>query len=326
MPVYDPRGGGNAHIDVVLTNISIGFPNGGMVGERLFPSVAVRKQSDKYYVFGGREGWALPVGGDVRAPASIAREVPGLALSLDSYFAKEHALQIPITDEERENADSPLSPERDGTDLVTAQVMLQREVSMKTLATTAANYPAALTTTLSGTAQWSDYVNSDPIKDIKTGKRAINAKIFLDPNTVVLPYEVMSQLEDHPDFIERIKYSERGVMTAEIIAAVIGIPNVIVPGLGQNTANPGQAASLGYLWGKDVILAYVPDRPGMRIPAYGYEFTWAINGRVQVVDRWREEKRVSDLVRVRRRYDLKHTALDSNSKAIGGYLIKAAVA
>jgi hypothetical protein len=296
------------------------------VGEQLFPSIPVRKQSDKYYVFAGREGWGLPIGGDLRAPGAVTNEIPGIAVSLDSYFAREHALQIAVTDEERENADAPLSPDRDGTDLITSQVMLQREITMKTLATTAANYPAALTTTLSGTAQWNDYVNSDPIANIKTGKRAINAKIFLDPNTIVIPYEVMSQLEDHPDFIERIKYSERGILTPEIISAVIGIPNVIVPGLGQNTANPGQTATLGYLWGKDVILAYVPDRPGMKIPAFGYEFTWAINGRVQVVDRWRDERRVSDILRVRRRYDLKMTALDANSKEIAGYLIKAAVA
>src|ERR1041384_6474805 len=156
MPVYDPRGGGNAHIDVVLSQLSIGFPNNGYVGEQLFPSIPVRKQSDKYYVFAGREGWGLPIGGDLPAPGAVTNQSPGIAVSLDSYFAREHALQIAVTDEERENADAPLSPDRDGTDLITSQVMLQREITMKTLATTAANYPAALTTTLSGTAQWND--------------------------------------------------------------------------------------------------------------------------------------------------------------------------
>lgn len=326
MPVYDPRGGGNVHIDVVLTNISVGWPNNGLVGDKLFPSVPVAKQSNKYYIY-GREAWGLEPGGDYRAPGSVAREIPGLLMSVDTYFAQEHSLQIPVTDEERENADSPLSPDRDGTELVTSKILLQREVQIKNKVLTAANYPGAHTTTLSGTAQWNDYVNSDPIGNIKTGKRQINSVLFLDPNVIEIPYQVMSQLEDHPDFIERIKYSERGVLTSEIISAIIGIPNVIVPGAGYNSANPGQTVSLGYLWGKDVLMAYVPDRPGQKVPAFGYEFTWGYGGgRPMVVDRWREEPRKSDIVRVSRRYDTKFVALDSNGKSIAGYLIKAAVA
>lgn len=326
MAVYDPRGGGNVHIDVALTGVSVAWPNQGLVGNALAPAVPVAKQSNKYYIF-GREAWGLEPGGDLRAPGSIASEIPGLQLSLDTYFAQEHALQIPVTDEERENADNEVSPDNDGTELVTSKLMIQRELNLKTLVLTAANYPAGNTVTLSGTAQWSDYVNSDPIKDIKTGKRAMNAGLFLDPNIIVIPYQVMSQLEDHPDFIERIKYSERGVMTSEIIAAVIGIPNVVVPGVGYNSANPGQALSLGYLWGKDVLMAWVPARAGMKIPAFAYEYVWSFGGgQQQIVDRWREEPRASDLIRVRRRYQFKLTALDANSKSIAGYLIKAAVA
>jgi hypothetical protein len=136
----------------------------------------------------------------------------------------------------------------------------------------------------------------------------------------------MSQLEDHPDFIERIKYSQRGVLTTEIIASILGIQNVVVPGVGYNTANPGQAVSLSYLWGKDVVLAYVPSRPGLRIPAYGYEFVWGYGQLPQVVDRWWDNDRKADLIRVQRRYDVKHVALDASDKVIAGYVIKSAVA
>lgn len=327
MPVYDPRGGGNTHIDVALTTISVGWPNNGLVGERLFPRVDVRKQSDKYYVF-GREGWRPENFGDVRAPGARANEIPGIAVSLDSYFAIEHALQIAVTDEERENVDSPLRPDTDATELVTSKIMLGREIAMRDLVVTAANYPAAHTVTKSGTAQWNDYTNSDPIGDVKIGKRQIHSQLFFEPNTAVIPYQVMSVLEDHPDFIERIKYSQRGVLTPEIIAALLGIPNVIVPGVGYDTAtNPGAAASLGYLWGKDVLLAWVPPRSGLKTPAFAYEFNWGFGGgRPMVTDRWREEARVSDIIRVRRRYDLRFIAEDSNGKSIAGYLIKAAVA
>jgi hypothetical protein len=205
--------------------------------------------------------------------------------------------------------------------------MLGREVAMRNLATTAANYASGNTVTLAGTQQWSDYVNSDPIADLRTGKSTVHSRIFLEPSLGVFPYQVMTKLEDHPDFLERIKYSERAIFSPELLQAVLGLGRVVIPGVGYNSANEGQPVSLGYLWGKDVILAWVPPRPGLKIPAYGYEFTWGS----QFVDRWREEVRVSDLVRVRRRYDLKMTALgDAGTadagKQIAGYLIKNAVA
>lgn len=326
MGVYDSRGGGNAHIDKVLTNISLGYPNDGFVGERLFPSVPVKKQSDKYYQF-GREAWGLEPGSDVRAPGTEANEIPGLALSLTPYFAQEHMLQIAVTDEERENADSPLAPDRDGAELVTAKVLLGREIAIKNMVTNTANYASGYSTTLVGTDQWSDLDDSDPIQDVKAGRLAIHAGLFVDINTAIIPYQVMSVLEDHPDFIERIKYSERAIITPELIATLFNIPNIIVPSVGWNSARMGASEALAYLWGKDVVMAYVPPRPGMKIPAFGYEFTWAYPGAgVQVVDRWREEKRKSDLIRVGRRYDLKLVAVNGSGESVAGYLIKEAVA
>lgn len=314
MSVYSPSGSGDVHVDQVLTQISIGYPNIGLVGEKLFPAVPVKKQSDKYYVF-GREGW-LPED-DVRAPGAVAREILGASVSTKTYFAVEHALQIAVTDEERKNADSPLSPDRDGTELVTSKIMLGRERAIQTLATTAANYASTNTTTLSGTSQWNDYTNSDPIGNLRTAKRAIHAKIFREPNKIVIPYPVMSVLEDHPDFLERIKYSERAIFSPELLASLLGFQEVIVPGVGINTAPLGQAESLAYLWGNDVVIAYVPDRPGLKIPAYGYEFVWE----GQVVDRWRENPRKSDIIRCSRAYDHKMTAVDASDDQIAGYLI-----
>jgi hypothetical protein len=326
MGVYDPQLGGNTHLDVILSNISVAFPNNGLVGNMLYPMVNVRRQSDKYYVF-GREAWGVEPGGDFRAPGSVANEIPGLAVSTDTYFAKEHSLQIPVTDEERENVDNGLAPDRDGTELVTSKILLAREIAMQTQATTAANYATGYSVTNAGGTQWSDYVNSDPIGQIKTARRKIHSGLFFEPNVGIFPYQVMSVLEDHPDFIERIKYSERGIITSEIMAALFGIGQIIVPGVGYNSANPGQTAALGYLWGKDVVLAYVPPRAGLRIPAFGYEFNWGYQGsRPMVTERWREEPRKSDLIRVSRRYDLKMVALDGTGKEIAGYVIKAAVA
>jgi hypothetical protein len=111
---------------------------------------------------------------------------------------------------------------------------------------------------------------------------------------------------------------------------VIGFPGkIIIPGTGIATDS---TLVPSYLWGKDVLFAYVPPRPGLRVPAFAYEFVWGINGQAMQTMRWREEKRVSDVIRVRRRYDLKLVGVDNNpasgdfGKVVTGYLIKNAVA
>jgi len=360
--VYAPTGSGNVHIDVVLTQISVAWPNEGLVGNVLFPSVPVNKQSDKYYVFQGREGW-YPALDDARAPGTEANEVPGLTVSVNSYYAQEHALQIAVTDEERQNADTPLSPDIDGAEMLASRIALGKEYRIYNTVTTAASFNSALTavpgTTTGYGPQWDSYSNATPIRDIRTAGRQVHKLSFLSINQAIIPYKVMSALEDCQDLINRIQYVERAVLTPDLVASLLSLDNVVVPGFGIATNNPGQVLALQYLWNIEVLLAYTPPRPGLKVPAFAYQFTWGFGGGGGgglgfgsgafsgqgipagpdgtalnpttpagtdsalgggIVDRWREERRASDIIRFRQRYDLELIGLDTNNKSICGFL------
>jgi hypothetical protein len=230
-----------------------------------------------------------------------------------------------------------MSPDRDATELVTSKVLLGREIVMRDMVTNVANYasglsivPDAVNTQVVGGftfgPKWSAAA-ATPIKDIRYAKALMHAKSWVQPTVAVIPYQVMTVLEDSPDLIDRIKYSERAILTPELIATMLGLSKVIVPGGGYSNTAAGQAVVPGYIWGKDVLLAFVPDRPGLRLPAYGYEFVWGYGGGTpQAVDRWREERRKSDVLRVSRRYDLKFIGVDSSGDTLVGFLFKGAVA
>ena len=267
--------------DEILTNVSVSWPNAGFVSNILFPTVKVKKQSSKYTVF-GRESWIAETS-DYRAPGSVANEIPGLGVSLDTYFAQEHALQVPIADEDRENENNPFNPDRDATEFLTQKILLGKELMTKNLVTTVANYASGLSITLSGTQQFSDYANSDPITVFNNAKLAVHAKLFAEPNVALIPYTVMAVLENHPKILDRIKYVREAVLTPQIIASVLGIEKVIVPSVGLGTGTSTTSISLSYLWGKDIVLAVVPPRAGLRIPAFGYEFNWTIQGKDMIV-------------------------------------------
>ena len=325
MPAYDPRGGGEVHVDQVLSNISVDWINEQTtVADALFPTVSVAKQSDKYYIF-GKEAWAPSMGGDVRAPGSKANEIPGVKVSTDTYFCQEHALQITVTPEERQNADAPLDPDSKATELVTSKIMLGRELAARDIVTDTDNYLSTHVETLSGNDQFSDYDNSSPMDVFRGAMRDFHKVLFTVPNVAIIPWRVMHWLEDHPEFRDRIKYTQAATPSREIVASMLGVDRIVVPGGGYDKANPGQDNDIGYLWGEDIILAYVPGSPGLRQPAFGYEFVWPVHGGPQYADTWFDMDRKADVIRVGRSYDLKLVAKDDDDKSLAGYLIKDAI-
>lgn len=325
MPIFDPRGGDNVHIDQVLSNISVGFTTEQTtVADTLFPSVTVQKQSDLYYIH-GRESWSINFGGDRRAPGSVANEIPGVRVSTDTYFCHEHALQTTVTPEERQNADSPLNPDQEATELVTAKIVLGRELAAKDIVLDTTNYLASHVETLSGTSQFNDYANSTPITVFRDLFRTFHNTLFTVPNVAIIPWRVMHWLEDHPEFRERIKYVQAAVPSQDIVANMLGLQRVVVPGGGMDSANPGQPNDLSYVWENDIILAWVPPTPGLKTPAFGYEFVWPVHGGEQYVDRWFDIDRKADVFRVGRSYDLKLIAKDDTGASLAGMLIENAV-
>lgn len=324
MATNDPQ---LVHLDKMLSRISVGYTNNAMVGDRLFQTVRVSNQSDKYYVFGRRENFQTH--DSRRTPGSSANELPPMTLSRESYFCQEDALVSVVPVEERENADPPLNPYQDETNRLSEAILLAREDQIQAMVRDADNYPASHVVTLSGTDQWNDYDNSDPKGDVKAARQQIhNGGLLKEPNIMVAGYDVGIALEDHPEFIERIKYSQPGVTTEQIISQVLGVGSLVFAGVARDTSSPAASeASLSLLWGKDAILAYVAPSPGRRVPAFGYEFVWPYrNGQVMPTERWYDDDRVSDKIRTRRRSDLKFIALDGDDNVIGGYLIKNAVA
>jgi len=331
MPVWNSFQAGTRITDPVLTNISVGWPAFGFVGEALFPSVPVQERSAKYYVFNDRST-AVTAEVDYRAPGTEANEIPGLSLSSDTYFTMEHALQMAVTDEERENipAGSGISPEADAVELLTSKLWTGRELAIKAFATTSSNYATghskALVATGSGTpgsATWStsDYADadSDPALNIETAKRRMARAGSPPANTIIIPSPVMSFLRWHPKLLAKFTNISSANLTNADVIACLGLTgwNVVVPEVQTNTAAIGQPGSLDYTWGDSVVLAYVPEAPGLKTPAYGYQFT----KEPLTVDRWREDKRKSDVVRCQWEYDLKAVGTDSLGKIITGYLI-----
>jgi hypothetical protein len=321
------------HLDKVLTGISVAYTNAAFIGDQLAPTVPVNRQSDKYNVF---DKVGFTVMDDIRGPKSRANEIPARKLSRDSYFAEEHALVDVVAPEDSENAD----PEQgagttlqddlnDSAEELTDTILLNRENTILTMATTVANYATGHSITLSGGDQWSTYATSDPVDDMKVGIDKVQSSILRPPNVAFFGYAVARKLEDHTVLIDRVKYTvNRGEVVDTALASLFGIPRIVRSLAVKNTAAMGQPVTTAYMLGKDVIIAYVPPRPSRKQPAFMYEFAWPYRGGSPMpTERWFDDDHSAWKVRVRRRYDIKGISVDdvATGKFIGGYLIKNAI-
>lgn len=293
------------YLDQPLNNVSVGYKNDDYFAERLFPVVPVKKQSGRYWVFGKERFRQYET---IRHAKSEAREIAPWSLSNNPYFCDDHSLKDAISDEERANSDAT-DVEVNTVENLTDAILLDFEIRVKNLVLG----PGSLvpSTTLSGTSQWSDYVNSDPISAVEAQKTVVKQAVAMTPNTLAVSYPVYSVLRQHPRIIDRFKYTQVGVLQADNLKSAFDVDNFWVMGAEYDTATEGQAPSLSFVWGKNALLAYVPPEPRRRDLALGYTFRWLFGAPElggTLTKRYRVENRTADVVEVHRYDDIQTVA------------------
>jgi hypothetical protein len=303
--------------DITLTNAALAYRNDTMIAEQIFPTLRTRLQAGKHFIY---DRGRFRLQDTLRGSGANSNEVDLKVTEGLPYFTKDHALKQFVTDEDRDNAESPMDPFIDATENVMDRLLIAREKEVADMITNTANLTQ--NTTLSGTDQWSDYDNSDPFEDIEVAREAIHQGTGVFPNVMVIGMPVWFKLKHHPVFMERIKYTQRGQVNVDLLASLLEIPKVLIGGAYYNSSNEGQADSTAYVWGKDVVLGYVEPVARPKMFSLGVTYNWLDKSlnveRMRGVD---EEDRKGTYVRAGNwYYDTKITAPDA------GYLIKGAVA
>jgi len=300
------------HTNGPLTNISVAYIQNqtAFIAARIFPIVTVDKKSDTYYQY-TKNDWFR----DEAKPRAPSTESAGGGYNMDSspsYNCKRNAFHKDIDDEIRANFDQPLNPDRDATEFVTQKILLRQEIAW----TTAYFTTSVWGTDLTPANLWSDYASSDPIGDVRTGIRTILATTGHKPNKLVLGYDVFTKLQDHPDIIDRLKYTgdAKGAVTRAQLAALFDIETVEVCEAIKATNNEGETAVYDFVQGKHALLVYAAPRPSLMLPSGGYIFAWkGISGGLGQsvgVKKFRMENLTSDRVEAEYAFDQKLVASD----------------
>lgn len=292
----------SVHIDRAITNMAMRYSNPLFVGQNFAPVIPVEKESDDYFIYDKAE-WLRDVADDDRRPGARAPR-SGYTLSTAKYALRQAAQAMAVPDRIAENSDDPLRPYEDASAFCMQMVLLRRERRIATKLFTGGNW--GTNTTLAGTDQWSDFVNSDPAEDVNTAIDAVLQNTGFRPNTMLVGQQVWSKLRIHPDGLDRYKHTQTGVMTAAMVAEWLGIERLLIGAATRNSAAEGAAFSGSFIWGKHALIAYVTGNPSISEPSGSYIF----QKRGVQTKRFREEAEAQDVVETTLSFDIQITGSD----------------
>lgn len=268
----------NAHIDRALTNISVSYLQdaSAFIADKVFPIVPVKRQSDVFYQY--NKGDFMRDEAQVRGAATESAGGDYGVEAQEPYYCRKHAFHKDVTPEERANYDEPLDADKDATDFVTQKMLIRREMQWASKYFKAGLWGTEITgvadtPSTNQTIKWSA-ATSNPIKDVTEAGVKMAGETGYKPNTLVLSPYAFNALKNHDDILDRIKYTQKGIVTADLLATLFEVENVYIAWSVVNSAAKGADAAVDFIMGKHALLCYSNPRPALRKPSAGYTFAW----------------------------------------------------
>jgi hypothetical protein len=282
MATYAKHNIKNTHYDQYLTNISVAYNDTQeFIGETVVPVVEVDKQSDRYMVFDYQTH--MVADDDLRrAPGTVASEMR-TGFSDDAFYCEGYAKRYALYDEEIANADEERigSLKEIAAKQVKAQLLLNKELKSAALMTNPNNFHADLRVTFGGAgnpAKWSDFTNSDPIKDIFVLREKAERLGAPDLNALVLSKPVYNILKFHPKLKATIAgWTSPEFVSDEAMKQLFDVDRIIVANARKRTKAQeriGQGGLTNYIWGNNAILLHLPASVSGSTPVAAKTFQW----------------------------------------------------
>lgn len=252
-----------------LTAIAVAYKNADYIADSVLPRVRIDKQRFTFIQYPVDTFFNV-------ADTRVGRRSKPNELVMDGIevadFTEDWGLDSPVPNSDMDNSDPRYDPLANATMQLMEAVKLDREVRAATIIHNAASYDPSLQITLSGTGQYSDKVNSDPVTGI------LNAleQPLMRPTDMNLNTEGWTQLRTHPKMVQAIygTAATAGVVTKQQVMELFELKAINVGVARRNLTRRGQAMSLARIWGKHISLTYNAPVITRETPTFGVTFQW----------------------------------------------------
>lgn len=239
-------------IDPQLTGLAIAYKNTEYIADEIAPYRPVSKQLFEWDEYAIQDMFTQP---NTRVGRLSRPNQVTFSATRNTDTCEDYALDSPVPNRDIENADANQDPLAHAVEGTMELVKLDREIRVAETAQALASYLSTQRATLSGTAQFSDFTNSDPKSLILAALDAC----LIRPNHLGMGQAAWTVLRQHTKLVKAIKGNDtgEGAITKEELADLLEIERVIV-GVGwKNSAKPGQAFAKARVWGKHIWAAHI---------------------------------------------------------------------
>lgn len=239
-------------VDPKLTAIALAYrnPDIALIADEVLPRTPA-DQEFKYLVYDLAQGFTVP---DARVGRKSAPTEIDFKATETQDKVVDYGFDDLVPNEDIDADNQGVDPLGTATMYLTNLINLAREQRVASLVFATGSYAAGNQATLSGTSQWSDTANSDPVAAIGD---ALDVPV-MRPNIAVFGQATWTKLRRHPKIVQAVKGTAQGagMVSRQEFADLFELQGVHVGAGFVNSAKRGQTASLARVWGKHAAFLY----------------------------------------------------------------------
>ena len=303
-----------------LAGVSVAYRNLDYIADRVFPILDGADPKAKVTKY-QKGAWFRDEAG-IRAAGTRARR-GGYPLTTVSVGTDEYAFAKEVTDEDvrfsKAQGAPVLNPVQDAIEFATDKVDLKKERRVAALIT-AGTWGDGNAGGVDAEGLWSPAGSTNTfLTDIATGKRALR-DVGLKATGLLIDYDTYLSLKECEAILDKIKYTQRGVLGLELLAALLDLDEVLV---GSAIYSDAEEVAAGTdfnavdIWavndGKGMgFLYHKPKKIGLKVVTPGLQVRIAYeNGGPRRTSTWREAAEHQDVYEVAEETDIVQVCADA---------------
>ncbi|MCP4131537.1 MAG: hypothetical protein GY754_11215 [bacterium] len=249
--------------DKILSTLAQGYADPLFVSESIFKRTPVNKNSEKFPIWGDYR--FVDYGDGLLRPIRTAAKQKDWSLpDYGTYNCLSYALGDKLEDEEiRHSYYNIVNEEIEETMFL---MKIARECSRASILTNADSYPDGNKET--PLLKWDNDAVS-VVKEFDRIKNIVAQKIGVEPNIVLMGKLVFLKLKQKAEFSEKIKYTQKDIVTADLMANLLGVDEILV---GESLKKQDKKTAKEPIWGNMTLFCHVTKRNGKKTPTFARAF------------------------------------------------------
>lgn len=313
-------------VPIAGTNITIQYKNENLIGDAVAPVVPVYSPATKILKYSKANMFMLQdddlwyeEGGEVKV---FNYDIESQTVN-PRFIASGEDVYDTVKDVAAMPGQMPLQPDIDAVQHAFKKQDLKKEllVSQAVYGNTWSDGTNGGSAPSAGAGAWAlDTTANSFVKDIYAAKASILGKTGQKPNTLVLDYGTFIAQQFNPVVADKIKYTQRGVITADLLASLLQLDEVLVGEAIYTSANQNKKATSASFTGTQIwspsgidkgnAFLYYRGTPGLRVVSALFQFRLPVMGQMRYVRSYRIEPKALLRYEVKEKIDMAVLATD----------------